>query len=195
MNCVNESQRVDAVHWSLSCKDSLSVSFSCSCARFFMMFFSLLVACGSGHQSSTTKTPAISEDRPTEHEVISTPTYGVFFANQKSLDVQKTPRNLQEEKEALIELYKGPTPDEKKDGLALIACGTTGARLLSIREGLATVQLEGGCSGCGSVGIYDSITATLKQFPTISYVHLLDTQGKTQAVSDTQDARPACLEP
>ena len=160
-----------------------------------MMFSSLLMACGFGPQSSTTKAPTILEDRPTEHEVISAPTYGVFFANQKTLDMQKTPRDLREEKAALIELYKGPTPEEEKDGLVLISCGTTGARLLSMQDGLATVQLEGDCSGCGSIGIYDSIAATLKQFPTISYVHLLDIQGNTQAVSDTQDARPACLEP
>ena len=64
-----------------------------------------------------------------------------------------------------------------------------------MKDGLATVQLEGNCQGCGAVGIYDSITASLKQFPNISYVHVLDPQGKTQAISKTQDARPACLEP
>ena len=156
----------------------------------------LLLACGSSHQSSTQpKTTTTFEDRPTEHEAIPVNDYGVFFIEQNTLTLKKSNRVLVEEKFALEELYKGPTSKEKENGLVFLTCGTTGARLLSIKDGLATVQLEGECKGCGAVGVYDSIVASLKQFPTILYVHILDPQGKTQADSPTQDARPACLEP
>ena len=156
----------------------------------------IFMACGSSHQSSTAPPKNVpKEDRPSEHEAIEQPRYGVFFANQQSLNMQKTPRNLSSEEQALVELYKGPTAEEKEAGLVFLSCGSTGARLLSIQKALATVQLEGECGGCGAVGVYDSIVSSLKQFPTVSYVHLLDADGQTQAISKTQDARPACLEP
>ena len=86
-------------------------------------------------------------------------------------------------------------PEEKQQGLTLLKCQMTGAKLLSINNGLAKVKVIGDCGNCGSIGIYDSIVKTLKQFKNIQYVHVLDPQGKTQALSNTADARPECLEP
>ena len=87
------------------------------------------------------------------------------------------------------------TDAEKKRGIAFLTCGTTGANLLSIDAGLATIQLTGNCNGCGAVGVYDSIVKTLKQFPSVSYVHVLDVDGKSQRNGNLSDARPECLEP
>ena len=94
---------------------------------------------------------------------------------------------------ALDALYVGPL---KKDGdLRLLACESTGAKITSIEAGLAKVELQGGCRGCGTTSIYDLIVPTLTVFPEISVVHLYDANGKSQIDGPTENSRPACLEP
>ena len=94
---------------------------------------------------------------------------------------------------ALDALYIGPS--KKDDNLRLLACESTGARVTSIEAGLAKVELQGGCGGCGTTTIYDLIIPTLKSFPEISVVHVYDPHGKSQIDGPTTDSRPACLEP
>ena len=145
------------------------------------------------------KTPKIEkgEDRPTEHQPIESVQFSVFFinSNQQLVPVQRRVPNGKKEQFALQSLYSGPNKEEEQQGLTLLKCQTTSANLLSITNGLAQVQLVGDCGDCGSIGIYDSIVKTLKQFKTVEYVHVLDPQGKTQVISNTTDARPECLEP
>lgn len=94
---------------------------------------------------------------------------------------------------ALDALYIGPS---KKDGnLRLLACESTGARVTSIEAGLARVELQGGCGGCGTTSVYDLILPTLKTFSEINVVHLYDPSGKSQIEGPKMDSRPACLEP
>ena len=93
----------------------------------------------------------------------------------------------------LKHLYKGPKATESS--LTLIHCQSSDAQIQSIQNGLIRVQLLGECGSCGSMSIYDSIVATLKQFPFIETVHVLDPQGNTQSDGDNIDARPACLNP
>ena len=95
--------------------------------------------------------------------------------------------------EVLDLLYTGPL--ETESTLQLMACQSTGAKILKIVDQVATVQLEGGCGGCGSQSIYDLILPTLTQFSEISAVQLLDPQGRSQIDDPTQSSRPACLEP
>ena len=90
--------------------------------------------------------------------------------------------------EALVWLYRGPNKEET--GLQLTSCQSTGATIIAVENEIATVQLEGGCGGCGTHTIYDSIKATVTQFDGISTLVVLDSQGRTG-----QDGRPRCLEP
>lgn len=94
---------------------------------------------------------------------------------------------------ALDALYVGPS--KKHGNLRLLACESTGAKVTSIEAGLAKVELQGGCGGCGTTSIYDLIVPTLTAFPEISVVHLYDANGKSQIDGPTENSRPACLEP
>lgn len=94
---------------------------------------------------------------------------------------------------ALNSLYKGPSRDET--GLRFLNCGSTGATVKTVEDGLAKVQLEGECGGCGTTSVYDLILPTLKSFSDINVVHLYDARGKSQIEGSTIDSRPACLEP
>ena len=94
---------------------------------------------------------------------------------------------------ALDALYAGPS---KKDGnVRLLACESTGAKVTSIEKGVARVDLQGGCGGCGTVSVYDLILPTLKAFPEINVVQVYDPSGKSQIEGPKTDSRPACLEP
>ena len=94
---------------------------------------------------------------------------------------------------ALDSLYKGPS--KREEGLRFIDCGSTGAKVQAIDSGIATVQLEGECRGCGIMSVYDLLVPTLKVFPEIDVVQLYDSHGKSQIEGPKVDSRPACLEP
>lgn len=94
---------------------------------------------------------------------------------------------------ALDSLYQGPSKEET--GLRFIGCGSSGAKLQTVESGVARVQLEGDCGGCGSVSVYDLIVPTLKAFHEIQVVQLYDSRGKSQIEGAKVDSRPACLEP
>lgn len=94
---------------------------------------------------------------------------------------------------ALDSLYQGPLKEET--GLRFIGCGSIGAKLQTIESGVAKVQLEGDCGGCGSLSVYDLIVPTLKAFHEIKVVQLYDSSGKSQIEGAKIDSRPACLEP
>ncbi len=94
---------------------------------------------------------------------------------------------------ALDSLYQGPSKEET--GLRFIGCGSSGAKLQAVESGVAKVQLEGDCGGCGSLSVYDLIVPTLKAFHEINVVQLYDSSGKSQIEGAQIDSRPACLEP
>ena len=160
------------------------------------MFF--LFACFS------TQSPSVSSKPPTTvQKTVPSPVkqskrqeIQIFFWNveaEKLIPVTRTVSAENIEQNVLDSLYKGPSSTESS--LTLLSCASTGATLLSLKEGLAKVQLQGDCSGCGSMSIYDSIVSTLKALPSVQTVHLLDPQGKTQSDGDNVHARPACLNP
>ena len=93
---------------------------------------------------------------------------------------------------ALNQLYLGPKTDES--GLVLTACGTTGARILQIENGVAHVQLEGNCGGCGTHSIFDSIQATLKAWPEVTTVVGFGPNEPVRTAIN-EDKLPRCLEP
>jgi spore germination protein GerM len=152
----------------------------------------------------STQTPTVQTPPPKNMVQKTTPPLpegltqeiSIFLWNtdqQKIIPAQRTIETSNIEQQSLALLYEGPKKTESS--LTLLTCKSTGAQLQSIQNGLARVQLLGECSSCGSMGIYDSIVATLKQFPSIQTVHVLDPQGNTQSDGDNIDARPACLNP
>ncbi|MEZ4316995.1 MAG: GerMN domain-containing protein [Myxococcota bacterium] len=98
-------------------------------------------------------------------------------------------------KNAVWQLFKGPTPEEEANGLKLITSGAGGFTSFDVQGNTATLQLRDGCDSAGStVTVWDHISKTLKEFPEIEHVKLLGPDGSTQD-DGSGDAKPACLEP
>ena len=127
--------------------------------------------------------------------------YQVFYTNKANLMAGKMPyvapvdrrdfsKNI--EQKAMDALFDGPREMEK--GVELTACGATGATV-SVKSGLVTVQLKGACSGCGAHTVADLIIPTLKQFDSVSVVHILSPSGQSNTNSAADDAIPDCLQP
>lgn len=96
----------------------------------------------------------------------------------------------------LDRLFAGPLPSERAAGLRLLRSRATGFADLVVDDGVATVRLTGGCSSNGStVTIAGEIMPTLRQFPTVDWVKILDPDGNTEAPTGDTDSIPACLEP
>ena len=97
---------------------------------------------------------------------------------------------------ALTALFAGPTPAEQAQHLAVWPSGATGFTALSIDGGIARVQLVGGCDSQGATfTIANLIVPTLKQFPTVDHVKILDPSGQTGSPDGPTDSLPGCLEP
>lgn len=93
-------------------------------------------------------------------------------------------------------LFAGPLPSERADGLRLVRSQATGFAGLSIADGVARVRLTGGCNSGGStITVAGEITRSLRQFPTVDWVKILDPAGNTEATSGHTDSIPTCLEP
>jgi len=97
---------------------------------------------------------------------------------------------------ALTALFAGPTDTESARGLRLVSSDASGFTGPSIRDGVARVRLTGGCNSGGSTfTVANEIVPTLKQFPTVRFVKILDPQGRTEQPSGRVDSIPECLEP
>lgn len=96
----------------------------------------------------------------------------------------------------LHHLFAGPTAAERAAGLAVVRSGATGFSGLTISDGIARVQLTGGCrSGGSTFTVADLIMPTLEQFDTVDVVKIYDPQGRTARPTGRTDSIPACLEP
>jgi hypothetical protein len=97
---------------------------------------------------------------------------------------------------AMDRLFAGPTAAEQSRGLQFLSSGATGFRNLSISQGVARVQLTGGCNSGGSTAtIAGEIFPTLRQFSTVDFVKIFDPAGKTETQGGSSDSIPFCLEP
>jgi spore germination protein GerM len=95
---------------------------------------------------------------------------------------------------ALDALFAGPDPADT--GLRLVASDATGARLVDVRDGIATVELVAGCdSGGSTLTVAAEIVPTMKQFEGITAVQILDPQHQTEDPEGDADSIPFCLEP
>lgn len=97
---------------------------------------------------------------------------------------------------AMQRLFAGPTPAELSRGLRFVSSGATGFRNLSIRDGVARIQLTGNVSSGGSTfTIANEIMPTLKQFPSVHWVKIYDQHGRTERPYGHSDSIPFSLEP
>jgi hypothetical protein len=97
---------------------------------------------------------------------------------------------------AMQRLFAGPTPAELANGLRFVSSGATGFKNLSIRDGVARIQLTGNVSSGGSTfTIGSEIIPTLKQFPSVHWVKVYDQFGHTERPAGHSDSIPFTLEP
>jgi hypothetical protein len=77
-----------------------------------------------------------------------------------------------------------------------VSSGATGFKILSIRDGVARVQLLGKISSGGSTfTVASEIMPTLKQFPSVHWVKIYDQNLRTERPSGHSDSIPFSLEP
>ena len=77
-------------------------------------------------------------------------------------------------------LFAGPAQGELASGLRFVSSGATGFKIMSIRGGVARVQLTGKLSSGGSTfTIANEIMPTLKQFPGVRWVKIYDQSGRS----------------
>jgi hypothetical protein len=97
---------------------------------------------------------------------------------------------------AMQRLFAGPTQAEQARGLKFVSSGATGFKILSIRGGVARVQLLGKVSSGGSTfTIASEIMPTLKQFRSVRWVKIYDARGHTERPFGHSDSIPFSLEP
>ena len=97
---------------------------------------------------------------------------------------------------AMQRLFAGPTQGELGSGLRFVSSGATGFKNLTIRGGVARVQLTGRISSGGSTfTIANEIMPTLKQFPSVHWVKIYDRFGHTERPFGHSDSIPFSLEP
>jgi hypothetical protein len=97
---------------------------------------------------------------------------------------------------AMQRLFAGPTQAEQARGLKFVSSGATGFKILSIRDGVARVQLTGKLSSGGSTfTIANEIMPTLKQFRSVHWVKIYDQKGHTERPFGHSDSIPSSLEP
>ena len=97
---------------------------------------------------------------------------------------------------ALQRLFAGPTQAELARGLKFVSSGATGFKNLSIRDGVARVQLTGKISSGGSTfTIANEIMPTLKQFGSVRWVKIYDQNGRTERPFGHSNSIPFSLEP
>jgi hypothetical protein len=93
-------------------------------------------------------------------------------------------------------LFAGPVQGELACGLRFVSSGAAGFKNLTIRDGVARVQLTGRISSGGSAfTIANEIMPTLKQFPSARWVKIYDQNGHTERPSGHSDSIPFSLEP
>ena len=97
---------------------------------------------------------------------------------------------------AMQRLFAGPTQGELASGLRFVSSGATGFKNLTIRDGVARVQLTGRINSGGSTfTIANEIMPTLKQFPSVHWVKIYDQFGHTERPFGHSDSIPFSLEP
>jgi len=162
--------------------------------------FEGVVTFGLGVQKQTTFHVSIQTHRVVVEvgAAFPTTTRKVWFVDQDA-DVASVLRPVPSAAPAagvLQSLFAGPTPSELGDGLRLVRSRATGFDHLAIAGGIARVRLTGGCrSGGSTTTVASEIVPTLKQFPSVDWVKVYDSHGRTETPNGPSDSIPVCLEP
>ena len=141
-----------------------------------------------------------------QNETKNEKTINVFFLNKQryaeniepyEVKVERTVEANKDSKQAVIEeLFKGPSAEEKQEGLMMIYSETTGATLqFDASTETARIDLRGECnSGGATYTAANLIFKNLKQFPDVKYVRIYDSEGYT-LFPEQGDSTPGCLQP
>ncbi len=143
---------------------------------------------------------------PTSTPTIASVTVNVYFTYLPNFEVgtepyekavQRTvPANISLPEAVLQQLFLGPTPDEKSQGLEAFYSGATGFSKLTIDSGIARVYLTGQCNSSGATyTIANLISANLAQFPEVKWIKVYDENGETETPDGESGSIPFCLEP
>jgi hypothetical protein len=96
----------------------------------------------------------------------------------------------------LTQLFLGPSPTEKTQGLEAVLSGTTGFSKMIVQSGVARIYLTGKCNSGGSTyTIGNLIFTNLVQFPEIRWIKIYDENGETETPDGQTNSIPFCLEP
>lgn len=96
----------------------------------------------------------------------------------------------------LDRLFAGVLPGEHASGLRLVRSEATGFRRIGVSDGIARIQLLGGCdSGGQPVTVADEIFRTLRPLPKVTWIKIYDPDGHTERVSGERDSIPTCIRP
>jgi hypothetical protein len=99
------------------------------------------------------------------------------------------------ERNALWNLFKGPTEEEAARGLVMLKSGSEGFEAFALEGGVAKFKLKGGCSSEGkTLTVFDLAQKTLTGFETVKHVQILGPTDTT-APEGAADHRPDCLQP
>jgi len=167
---------------------------------FTLLLLFTLVACRGtlGVGEDQTPTPVPKEPTQIEISVYFTDS-NLYAAGTPPFEVAVTryvapTSNLLEA--VLAEFFRGPTDQERAQGLELITSGFTGFSSLQIENGVAHIYLTGPCASHGATyTIAQPLLANLLQFDEIKFVKIYDSDGETEQPTGPTNSIPFCLEP
>jgi|WetSurMetagenome_2_1015567.scaffolds.fasta_scaffold129137_2 hypothetical protein len=166
------------------------------------LFFGFLIPLLIGLCGCSFVAPSLPTVTPTPASV----TVDVYFTYLPNFQVGTEPyekavsrsvlSNVSLPEAVLTQLFQGPTPDEKAQGLDVFRNGATGFSRFALDSGIARVYLTGQCSSGGAAyTIANLINANLVQFPEIKWVKIYDENGETELPDGESGSIPFCLEP
>jgi hypothetical protein len=168
--------------------------------RTFIFLAVLLLAACNLVQASPTALPPSPTTFPSTIDIT------VYFTNLNNFNVgtepyekaviRTVPATDNVPQAVLLQLFKGPTDEEKAQGLDVFKSGATGFSQLTLEDGVARVYLTGDCASNGATyTIANLLDANLKQFPEIKWVKVYDQNGETETPTGQSGSIPFCLEP
>lgn len=93
-------------------------------------------------------------------------------------------------------LFAAPSAEEQARDLVFVASEATGARAIRVEDGIAHVELLGGCDSRGATfTVAQEIIPTLTQLEEVEFVKIYDPAGTTGEPEGRSNSIPGCLEP
>lgn len=172
-----------------------------------LLFSAVSLGCGSDEPSEPEDSTTNAEETPTvsSQDMAGMTSVDIYlvdseaFASGSEPYVKAFQRDVDESDPitgAIDALFAGPNDGEEAAGITFVSSEASGAKLVSVEDGVARVQLEGGCdSGGSTLTIAAELIPTLQQFSEVQTVKILDPNGTTIDDSSAEDSTPECLEP